>query len=177
MDSLLVSLAKAITAAIEAERASELPGRGFVVNDFHLDYEWGGRADEELKEGIVFVRVVIPPSYVFAELQDRAGTWNYGAAMALEIRSKIGTVYQEAEDATPEKDRLSALSRLVEELHEFFPLRLTERSLTLTDHSKTAEWVDERGQLRSSINALGTVERLHQNRTFLGVLTEAFEIS
>jgi hypothetical protein len=174
MDGLLVSLAKAIEAAIEAERTS---GDGFEVNDFLLDWEWGGRAEEELKEGSVFVRVVVPPSYVFAELQDRAGTWNYGAAMALEIRSKIGPVYQEADDATPERERLSALSRLVEELHEFFPSKLTERSITLTDHSKTAEWVDERDQLKSEINVLGAVKRLHENRTFLGVLTEAFDIA
>jgi hypothetical protein len=123
------------------------------------------------------VRVVIPPSYVFADLQDRSGTWNYGATFAIEIRSKIGPMYQETDDETPERERLSALSRLVEELHEFFPSKLTERRLTLTDHSKDAEWVSERGTLRSSINAVGTVERLHQNRTFLGVLTEAFDIS
>jgi len=173
-DGLLVSLAKAIVAAIEAERSD---GDGFAVNDFLLDYEWGGRADEELKEGVVFVRVVIPPSYVFAELQDRAGTWNYGAAMTLEIRSKISPVYQEASDATPERERLSALSRLVEELHEFFPRKLTGRSITLTDHSKTAEWVDERDALKSEIMALGAVKRLRENRTFLGVLTEAFDIA
>ena len=172
-DGLLVSLAKAMVDAIETERTD---GDGFEVNDFLLDYEWGGRADEELREGIVFVRVVIPPSYVFAELQDRAGTWNYGAAMALEIRSKISPVYQEADDATPERERLSALSRLVEQLHEFW-LSLTDRRIELTDHSKTAEWVDERGQLRSQINLLGAVKRLRENRTFLGVLTEAFEIA
>ena len=135
------------------------------------------KAVQRAKEGSVFVRVVVPPSYVFATLQDRAGTWNYGAAMALEIRSKIGPVYQQADDATPERERLSALSRLVEELHEFFPSKLTGRSITLTDHSKAAEWVDERGQLRSEINVLGAVKRLHENRTFLGVLTEAFDIA
>jgi hypothetical protein len=172
-DGLLVSLAKAIVTAIEAERTS---GSGFEVNDFQLDWEWGGRAEEELKEGSVFVRVVIPPSYVFAELQDRAGTWNYGAAMTLEIRSKISPVYQEADDATPERERLSALSRLVEQLHEFW-LSLTDRRIELTDHSKTAEWVDERGELRSRIDVLGAVKRLHENRTFLGVLTEAFDIA
>jgi hypothetical protein len=174
MDGLLVSLAKAIEAAIEAERTS---GSGFEVNDFLLDWEWGGRAEEELKEGAVYVRVVIPPSYVFADLQDRSGTWNYGATFAIEIRSKIGPMYQEADDATPERERLSALSRLVEQLHEFFPTELSERRLTLTDHSKEAEWISERGTLKSSINAVGTVDRLHQNRTFLGVLMEAFEIS
>jgi len=172
-DGLLVSLAKAMVVAIEAERTD---GDGFEVNDFLLDYEWGGRADEELREGVVFVRVVIPPSYVFAELQDRAGTWNYGAAMALEIRSKISPVYQEADDATPERERLSTLSRLVEELHEFW-LSLTDRRIALTDHSKTAEWVDERGELKSRIDVLGAVKRLRENRTFLGVLTEAFDIA
>lgn len=173
-DGLLVSLAKAMVDAIETERTD---GDGFEVNDFQLDYEWGGRADEELREGIVFVRVVIPPSYVFARWQDRAGTWNYGAAMAIEIRSKISPVYQEADDATPERERLSALCRLVEQLHEFFSPNQTKRSFTLTEHSKVADWTDDTAELRSEINVLGAVKRLRENRTFLGVLTEAFDIS
>jgi hypothetical protein len=97
-------------------------------------------------------------------------------ARTLEIRSKISPVYQEADDATPERERLSALSRLVEELHEFW-LSLTDRRIELTDHSKTAEWVDERGELRSRIDLLGAVKRLRENRTFLGVLTEAWDIA
>ena len=174
-DSLLVSLAKATIAAIDAERVRV--GGGFEVDDFLLDWEYGGRAEESLIEGTVYVRVVVPPSYVFAELFDRSGSWQYGATLAIEIRSKLGITYQDPEDATVELYRLSQLARLVEELHEMFPARLTARRLTLTDHAKLAEWVDERGELKSTIATVGAVTRLHQNRTFLGVLMESFEIT
>jgi hypothetical protein len=173
-DSLLVSLAKATVAAIDAERTS---GSGFEVDDFLIDWEYGGRAEESLVEGTVYVRVVVPPSYVFAELFNRGGSWQYGATLAIEIRSKLGVKYQDPADATVELYRLSQLARLVEELHEFFPSKLTERRLTLTDHDKVAEWVDDRGELKSTIATVGAVARLHHNRTFLGVLMESFEIT
>jgi hypothetical protein len=172
-DSILVSLAKEINDAIEARRRA----RGFVINNFETDWDFGGRAEEELTEGPVYVRVVVPPTYVYASLDDRAGEWNLGAMFAVEVRSKIAKIWQEPDGAELAKERISELGRLTEELHEFFPGQLTDRRLWLSDHNRWAEWVDERGQLRSSINAVATVERLQNHRMFLGVLMEAFEIT
>ena len=172
-DSILVTLAKGIEAAIETRRRA----RGFVINDFQADWDFGGRGEEELTEGPVYVRVVVPPTYVYASLDDRAGEWNLGAVLAIEVRCKLAKIWQEPEGAELAKDRISQLARLTEELHEFFPAQLTARRLWLADHSRWAEWVDERGTLRSSINTVATVERLQNHRMFLGVLMEAFEIT
>jgi len=170
----MVSLAKLVVAAIEAERVRV--GGGFEVNDFTIDYDWGGRAEDELNENVVYARVVIPPTYTYAVLDDRHGSWAYGVTLAIELRSKIGSIYQE-DDQEVERYRISALARTVEQLHEFFPLRLTERRLTLHDHAKVAEWVSERDELTSAIEVVGSVTRLANNRMFLGVLREAFEIT
>jgi hypothetical protein len=169
----MVSLAKLVVAAIEAERVAE----GFEINSFDVDYDWGGRAEEELTENDVYVRVVIPPTYAYALLDDRSGSWAHGVSLAIEIRSKIGVRFQESRDQEIERSRISTLARTVEQLHEFFPAELTARRLTLADHSKIAEWVSERERLTSAIEVCGSVSRLNQNRMFLGVLREAFEIT
>lgn len=174
-DSLLVSLAKLVVTAIETER--DRVGGGFEVNDFDVDYDWGGRAEESLTEEEVYVRVVIPTTYTYAVLDDRSGAWAHGAILAIEIRSKIGTTYQETTDQTIERDRIGALSRTVEQLHEMFAARLTDRRLTMADRAKVAEWISERVELTSTIDVLGAVARLNNNRLFLGVLREAFEIT
>lgn len=170
---MLVSLAKLVVAAIEVKRLAD----GFEINTFDIDYDWGGRAEEELTENDVYVRVVIPPTYTYAVLDDRSGSWAHGVLLAIEIRSKLGIRYQETSDQEIERSRISTLARTVEQLHEFFPSELTARRLTLTDHSKIAEWISEREQLTSSIELVGSVSRLNQNRIFLGVLREAFEIT
>lgn len=177
-DSILVSLAKLVVTAIETER--DRVGGGFEVGDFVIDYDWGGRSEDELVENENYVRVVLPPNYTYAVLDDRSGSWAYGVTLAIEVRSKIGWQYQE--DVTPEdfgieRDRISTLSRTVEQLHEMFPARLTARRLTLADHGRIAEWVSERDELKSTIDVLGSVSRMNQNRMFLGVLREAFEIT
>jgi hypothetical protein len=172
-DSILVSLAKGIYAAIEARRRL----LGFVINDFETDWEFGGRGEEELTEGPVYVRVVVPPTYVYATLNDRDGSWEHGAQLAIEVRSKLARIWQEPDGAELAKERISVLARLTEQLHEFFPGQLTDRRIWLSDHDRWAEWVDERGQLRSSISTVATVERLQNHRMFLGVLLEAFEIT
>jgi hypothetical protein len=161
------------TWTIETRRRA----KGFVINDFEVDWDWAGRGEEELKEGPVYVRVVVPPNYEYTTLLDRDGHWEHGVICAIEVRSKLAKIWQEPTEAELGKERINTLARLTEELHEFFPSKLTERSITLTDHSKAAEWVDERDQLKSEINVLGAVKRLHENRTFLGVLTEAFDIA
>ena len=172
-DSILVALAKGIHSAIETRRRA----RGFVINDFETDWDWGGRAEEELKEGPVYVRVVVPPKYEYTELLDRAGSREHGVIMAIEVRSKIAKIWQEPNGEELGKERINTLARLTEELHEFFPSQLTDRRLFLSDRSKWAEWIDDRSPLRSSIHTVATVERLQNHRTFLGVLMEAFEIT
>jgi hypothetical protein len=172
-DAILVSLAKGIEAAIETRRRA----RGFTINNFETDWDFGGRGEEELTEGPVYVRVVVPPTYVYASLDDRSGEWNLGAMFAVEVRSKLAKIWQEPDGAELAKDRISTLARLTEQVHEFFPGQLNERRIWLSDHSRWAEWVDERGTLRSSINTVATVERLQNHRMFLGVLMEAFEIT
>ena len=172
-DSILVSLAKGIEAAIETRRRA----RGFVINNFETDWEFGGRAEEEITEGPVYVRVVVPVTYAYARLDDRSGSWDLGAMFAIEVRSKLAKIWQEPDGAELTKDRISELGRLTEELHEFFPGQLDERRIWLSDHNRWAEWVDERGTLQSRIDTVATVERLQTHRMFLGVLMEAFEIT
>jgi len=172
-DAILVELAKGIHSAIETRRRA----RGFIINDFEADWDWAGRGEEELKEGPVYVRVVVPPKYEYATLLDRDGHWEHGVIFAIEVRSKLAKIWQEPIEAEVGKERINTLARLTEELHEFFPAHLTDRGLYLTDRGKWAEWIDERETLRSSILTLATVERLQHYRMFLGVLMEAFEIT
>jgi hypothetical protein len=172
-DAILVELAKGIHGAIETRRRA----RGFVINDFETDWDWAGRGEEELKEGPVYVRIVVPPKYEYTELLDRDAHWVHGIQYAIEVRSKIAKIWQEPDGEELGKERINTLARLTEELHEFFPGQLDDRRLFLSDRSKWAEWIDDREPLRSSIHTLATVERLQHHRTFLGVLMEAFEVT
>ncbi len=173
-DSILVSVAKAIAEQLETRRKAG----DFEVSTFVTEWDFEGRvADEELTDDKLHVRVIVPRRWEHVGRADRSSL-EYVAAWDIDVRQKLGIAAQDSTQAI-EKDVLVKLTRLVEQLHEFFWGTLSEARLELTDHSMVAEWIDERDGIKkqSEILVAYSTKYLREQRQFYGICREVFEVT
>jgi len=174
-DAILVDVAKRIANAIEAQRV----GAGFEIVDFETSWGFDGREkDIDIPEGPVLVRVVVPRTFDQVVMKTRTEL-SHVASWDIDVRQKLGIVSQDPSDQELDRDHISKLTRLVEQIHEFFHDTLSEHRFQLQDHqTKYAEWIGERDDLPEGSRVLVAYSIKHlTQRQFYGCCREVFEVT
>jgi len=166
-DSKIVQVAEGLAAAIETERAAG----NFELTNFEVEWDFEGRVkDQQLTDTDLHVRVIIPRRYDSIDRFSRTDL-QYTASYDIDVRERLGIANQGAENDI-DKLRLKKLSRLVEQIHEFF--HSNPRPIASID----AEWIDERkGLPKSQILIAYSVKYLREQRQFYGVCREVFQVT
>jgi len=167
-DSVLVQVASGLATALEIERDAG----NFELGDFDVDWDWEGRVeDQDLTDNDLHVRVVVPRRYDEVTRFAR-DSLQYTATYDIDIRQKLGVSHQNTRQEI-DKEELKPLSRLVEQIHEYF--FSSPRPIDSID----AEWIDERDEVpkKSEILIAYSVKYLREQRQFYGVCREVFQVT
>jgi hypothetical protein len=167
-DSILVALTKAVATALSAAT--------FDIGTVDVGWDFDGRDNNaRIEEGALKVTAVVPKRFIEANRESRTEL-GYVAAVDIDITKGMAQA-DEATDQTIHKDELTALTRLTEQVHQFFQKTLSEARLTLADQGLIAEWIDERDGNKSEI-LLGYSEKyLQEAHQYYGVCREVFELT
>jgi len=173
-DSILVSVAKAIVEELETRRKAG----DFEISEFVTEWDFEGRLDDrELTDDDLHVRVIVPRRWDRIQRDDRSSL-EYIAAWDIDVHQKLGIAQQDSTQAI-ERDELVRLTRLVEQIHEFFWGTLGEAYLELTDHNKNADWLDRRDGIEKQSEVLVAYSEryLREYRQFYGICRELFQVT
>ena len=174
MTCILTTVSQQITDAIESYRQCG----GFVINDFVCDWDFEGRRkDEELTDPTtgkpdnrLHVRVVVPRKWEIARRVSQTELEHIGA-WYIDVRQKLGTASQGA-DGEIERDRLTNLVELVEQIHWMF---LTDPP---ADYPYDLQWLaeDSETSVQSEVFVAYSLEELRK-RMFYGICREVFQVT
>jgi len=168
MAAILIDVAEAIVAAIEAKRQAS----DYVRNDFLTDWDFESRApDTELTDNDLHVRVIVPNRFEQIERNTKAAL-EWWASFFIDVRQKLGPLQQDT-DQTADRDNLADLVELVEQIHLTF---FASPWLTST---RNIEWVPSHDTIdkRSEIQLAYSADYLREDRLFYGCLKELFHVT
>jgi hypothetical protein len=168
-DAILVSLAKAVATALQAAT--------FDLTVPDIDWDLEGRTPEELTDDTFKIVCNVPKRFDAVARVDR-DSLGYVASVDIDILRKFSVSAEDYSQAI-DRDELSAMIRLTEQVHQYFHDALSEKRLTLADHGLIAEWIDERDgvQKKSEVLIAYHPKFLTDLRQYCGVCREVFELT